>query len=139
RFGRRRVEAGAQLAPERVVAPAFHLVVERALHVIAAARRRAHAAEGKAALVVGVDEFVRNRRRLREHAEPAEGIDALEGLERALGDALAADAVVTVAAGDEVAVQLVLGAVLAKAYRGAGGGGAGGGAPAAARGGGAGG
>ncbi len=58
------------------------IVVERALHVIAAARGRAHGAEREAARVVGIDQLVADRRRIRQDAEPAERIDPLEGLDR---------------------------------------------------------
>src|SRR6185369_14762689 len=106
RVGRSVVEARAKLGPEGIVAPAGGSVVERALDVVAAARRRAHAAEREAALVVRIDELVRDRRRLREHAEPAERIDALVVAQRAVWHALPADAVVAIAAGDEVAIEL---------------------------------
>ena len=42
-----------------------------------------------------------------EKAEPAERIDPLEGRDRARRHALAADAVKAVAAGDEIALDLV--------------------------------
>ena len=56
---------------------------------------------------VGVDQLVVDGRRIGEDAEPAEGIDALVDADRLLRDRLAADAVEAVAAGDEVAVDLV--------------------------------
>ena len=55
---------------------------------------------------------MRDRRRLGQDAEPAERIDPLEGLDRLRLDAGAADAVKAVAAGDEVAGDLVGDAVL---------------------------
>ncbi len=39
-----------------------------------AARCRPHTAQRKAALVIGVDEFVTDGRRLREHTRPAEHV-----------------------------------------------------------------
>src|SRR6185503_3746695 len=59
--------------------------------------------EREAALVMRVDELVHRRRHLRENAEPAERICALERLSR---NRLPADAVEAVAAGDRVALQL---------------------------------
>ena len=61
--------------------------------------------------MVGVDQFVADRRDVGEDAEPAEGVDLLEGLDRRFRNRLAADAVVTVAARDEIAVDAVGGAV----------------------------
>ena len=92
--------------------------VERALQVVAAARVAPHAAEGEAALVRDVDELVRHRRRVGQEAQPAERIVALEGRQRAGGHALAAHAVEAVAAGDEVARELVLVAAVAVAHDG---------------------
>ena len=106
------VQPSLQFVPEPVVRPLVDVIVERALHVIAAAVRRAHGAERKSARMVGVDQFMRDRRRLRQDAEPAERIDPLEGLDRRRLDAGAADAVKAVAAGDEVAGDLVADAVL---------------------------
>src|SRR6266702_7165774 len=81
-----------------------------------AALGRAHGAERKAAGVVGVDEFVADRRRIGQNAEPAERIDPLELLDRRRRDAGAADAVKAVATGDEVAIDLVGDAVLDPGY-----------------------
>ena len=55
--------------------------------------------------MVGVDQLVVGRRHLGQHAQPAERILPLEGLQRAFRDGPAADAVIAVAAGDEVAVD----------------------------------
>src|SRR6185437_12349724 len=100
------VESSLQFVPEALVRPLVDLVVERALHVIAAKVGRAHGAESKAALMIGVDQLMRDRRRVREDAEPPERIDPLESLDciRLHGDA--ADAMKAVAAGDEVALDL---------------------------------
>jgi hypothetical protein len=74
-----RVEPAPQLVPEALVAPVFHLVVDRALHVVAAARHAAHGAQREAALAVAVDDGVRrHRRHVGQHAQPAEGVDLLE-------------------------------------------------------------
>jgi hypothetical protein len=101
------VEPCTELVPEGLVAPVFHALFGRHLHVVAAARGAAHAAQRKAALGVGVDEFVRHRRHVGQHAQPAEGVDLLVGLDGVGRHARAAHAVVAVAAGDEVAFELV--------------------------------
>ena len=110
----RRVEAAPQLVPERVVGPVLDLVVERApgrSSGCASAMRIEHSAKPRSWF--DVDQLVRHRRRVRQHAEPAERIDLLVHGERARRHAGAADAVEAVAAGDEVAGELVRRAVLA--------------------------
>src|SRR5258705_5511259 len=88
------------------------MVVERALQVVAAAVGRTHRAKREAARVVDIDQFMRDRRRLRQNTEPAERIDPFKRLDRRRFYAGAADAVKAVAAGDEVAGDLVADAVL---------------------------
>ena len=66
---------------------------------------RAHGAQREAARMIGVDELVVGGRHLGQHAQPAKGIDLLEGLQRALRNGPAARAMVAVAAGNEVAVE----------------------------------
>ena len=66
----------------------------------------------------GVDQFRRHRRGARQHAQPAEGVDALEVADRIGRCAGAAHAVVAVAAGDEVARELVIAPVLAGSVMG---------------------
>src|ERR1700693_5709955 len=79
---------------------------------MAAAMHRAHGAEREAAGMGGINQFMRNRRRLRQYPEPAERIDPLERLDRRGFDAGAADAVEAVASGDEIARQFAGDAVL---------------------------
>src|SRR3546814_17294836 len=67
------------------------------LHVVAAERRPAQRAEREAAVVARVDQLVVHWWRRRQHAQPAEGIDALEGVQALRRDGLAADAVEAVA------------------------------------------
>src|SRR5258705_7695082 len=88
------------------------MVVERALQVVAAAVGRTHRAKREAARVVDIDQFMRDRRRLRQNTEPAERIDPFKRLDRRRFYAGAADAVKAVAAGDEVACDLMADAVL---------------------------
>src|SRR5882672_2466653 len=112
-FGRFRRQACTQFVPEAGIGPALDLLVGRALHVVAAARGRPHAAEGETASVIRVDQFVGHGRRIAQDAEPAEGIDALERRERMDRDTLAAHAVKAVAAGDELAGDLLITSALA--------------------------
>src|ERR1700676_2848642 len=106
------VEALFQFIPEPFVRPLIDVIVERALYVIAAAVHRAHGANRKAPRRVRVDQFLADRRRLRQDPEPAERIDPFERLDRRRLYAGAANAVKTVAAGDEIAIDLVRDAVL---------------------------
>src|SRR5260221_8983054 len=62
--------------------------------------------------MVRVDQFGADRRRVRQDPEPAERIDPFERLDRRRLYAGAANAVKTVAAGDEIAIDLVRDAVL---------------------------
>src|SRR4051794_27438933 len=88
------------------------MVVEWALHIVSAALGRAHRAQRKSPRMVGIDQLIADRWRFWKYAEPAERIDPLEGLDRRRLDAGAADAVKTVAAGDEIAGDLAGNAVL---------------------------
>ena len=60
--------------------------------------------ECEAALVIGIDQFILDRLRIRQNTEPAEWIFAVEHLQHFF-DRRTADAVKAVAAGDEVAVD----------------------------------
>ena len=92
-------------------------LVRRHLKIEARDRRRAHAEQREAALVERVDELVGGRRRLGENPEPAERVDALVDGEHAGWNRRPADAVKAIAAGDEIAVNLVFGAAVAEAER----------------------
>src|SRR5690606_22614101 len=102
-----RGQAVADFVPEAVVRPVLNLFVWRHLDIVAAARGRAHGAKRKAARMIGVDELVTDGRNVRDDAEPGEGIDFLVDRYRPLRHGAAADAVIAVAAGDEVAVDAV--------------------------------
>src|SRR6185295_6785695 len=105
RLGRVAGQAPLQLRPEALVGPFVDLLRKRALQVVAAARAAALAAEREAALVRDVDQLLRHRRRVGEHAQPAERIVFLGDAQLLGRDAGAADAVEAVAAGDEIALQ----------------------------------
>src|SRR5258707_4057512 len=68
--------------------------------------------------MIRVNQFVRNRRNVGQNTEPAKRIDALEALHRLWRDAAPADAVIAVAAGDEVAGECMCAPALGVAYRG---------------------
>src|SRR5207302_5004357 len=70
--------------------------------------RRAHAEQGEAALMIGVDQLLRRGWRLREDAQPCKRIIPLVNGESPSGNGGAADAVKAVAAGDEVAGEFGL-------------------------------
>src|SRR5690606_5634520 len=105
-------QARLEFVPEALVGPVFDLVAQRHLQVVAAAGQRALAAEHEAALVVGVDQFVVDRRGVGQQAEPAERVDALVFGQHALGNALAGHTVEAVATGDVITVDAVGLAVL---------------------------
>ncbi len=78
----------------------------------------AHAGQGEAALMVGIDQLFGAGRHVGQDAQPAEGINPLELAAHTRRDGLAADAMEAVAAGDELAVQPVGLAVLVVGYIG---------------------
>src|SRR5215213_210109 len=99
-------EAPLELVPDPLVRPLVEVLVGAALEVQPRQGRRAHAVQREPALVVAVDQLVVRRRRLREDPEPAERILARELGQDTVRDRFAADAVVAVAAGNELAANL---------------------------------
>jgi hypothetical protein len=99
-------DARSQLVPKPIVGPLFNLILERTLNVITAAYLGTHAAQRKPALVVGVDQLLRHRRFVDQHAQPAERIDSLVVGPLVDRNRLARDAVKAVTPGDEVATDL---------------------------------
>ena len=65
-----------ELIPDAILRPGVHRLVGVDLKVEAADLRGPHAVQRKAALVVGVDQFVRRGRRLRQDPEPGKWIAA---------------------------------------------------------------
>ncbi len=74
----RAAEPLVQLVPDARVGPVLDVLVVIALQIEPRQRQRAHGVERKAAIGVGVDQFVIGRRAFRQDAEPAERIVALE-------------------------------------------------------------
>ena len=116
---RRSVEPRAQLLPDPLVGPVVEVLVGLALEV-EAAERRASACCGARSRARGARRSApRSTARLGEDPEPGERILALvHRSARPPGCDGAADAVEAVAAGDDVAAQLVLGAAVAKRIAG---------------------
>jgi hypothetical protein len=106
--------------PDFIVGPIQDVFIRTALQVKPTDARRTHAEQRKTAFVICVDELFRRRRRLHEYAQPSERIEAFESGEHALGHRRSADAMITIAAGDEIAYQLPRLAILEKANRGPG-------------------
>ena len=96
-----------QLPPDFLIRPLGDILVRRALDVEPHQFRRAHAEQGKAALVEAIDQFLGDRTRLRQNAEPAERIFALVVGQHAVRNARPANAMKAVAAADEIAVELL--------------------------------
>src|ERR671923_199758 len=108
-------EPALELFPDPLVRPFLEVLVRPALEVETGHCRRAHAVQREAALVVRVDQCLVRRARGREDAEPAERVLARERAQHSGRDAVAADAVEAVAAGDQVAAQLDVLTVVAEA------------------------
>src|SRR5215469_2995976 len=100
--GSLRPQPHGKLVPDALVGPLFELLIKRHLQIIAAALARALAGEGEAVGMACIDELVIAGRYIRHDAEPAERISTFEEPRRHLA---VADAVLTVAAGDEIAVE----------------------------------
>src|SRR6202050_2788517 len=94
--------------PNFFVRPERNVFLGLALNIQAADLRRAHAGEGEAAVMVGVDTPLRRRRSLGEKAEPAERVSPLEYGESACRNGGPAHAVEPVATGDEIENELLL-------------------------------
>ncbi|MCY1418369.1 hypothetical protein D9M71_339270 [compost metagenome] len=83
------------------------LVGQRHLQVVAATGQRTLAAQGEATVVVGIDQLVIDRRRVRQQAQPPKRVHTFEVGEHLGRDALARDAVEAIATGDVIAVDAV--------------------------------
>ena len=108
------IESSREFIPELIVRPIFDMLVHPALKIVPAAGLGPHRAEGKATFVVDIDEFVGCWRLVDKDTEPSEGVDALEGPKLVLWDGPAAHAMKTVAAGNVVAQDLLIGAIPTK-------------------------
>ena len=111
-----RFEPCGQLGPNAFVRPVVGRVLWVALKVqpLHVARSRAHQRE--TALVMRVDEFRRVQRSFHQNAEPAERIRSRELMTRSRGNRRSAYAMVAVATGDEVAVELATPVVVLKTH-----------------------
>ena len=100
-----------ELVPDAIVGPVVDVLVRRTLQIQARHRRRAHAEERKAAFVQAVDQFLGRWCGVGQDTEPRERILPLVDAQLRGGNRRTADAVEAVAAGDEVARDLVRRAV----------------------------
>src|SRR5215203_21060 len=105
-------ESPFELLPDPLVWPLLDFFVGPDLEIESRHRRRAHAVEGEAPLVVRVDQLLVRRRRGGEDPEPGERILTLERRQNACRNAVPAHAVEAVASGDEVAGDLPVVAVV---------------------------
>src|SRR5262249_9575740 len=101
--------------PDARIRPVLDVVVRGALHVRARQDRGAKGVEREAAIVIGVDQLVLGRGRLRKDAAPAERVLAVVHRQRGCRNARPTDAVKAVAAADEVADELLTPAAVAEA------------------------
>src|SRR5579863_1223482 len=79
-------EANVQFVPDHMVGPCIDIVIRRALNIKAGNLWRTHAQQGKAPLMVGIDEFVRRRRSFGENSQPRERIGSLVNLQNSVGN-----------------------------------------------------
>src|SRR5579885_1749486 len=70
------LESRPQLIQDHLVRPVVNIVIWVALNIHALEFRRARADEGKSALMIGIDQFMRRWGSLHQDAQPAEGIGA---------------------------------------------------------------
>ncbi len=109
---RHHIEARPQLVIKARIAPGGDVFVDRHLDVVAAAGVGTHRAQREPARMMGIDQLVRDWRRVGEQPEPAKREGAFvqpNGVARHAG---AADAMEAVAAGDGVAVQFFAATIL---------------------------
>ena len=71
-------EAPMQFLPDSLVGPFGDVLVRRALQIEPVICGERMLSKREAAIVMGVDEFLRRRRDFRQNAEPGERIDAFE-------------------------------------------------------------
>src|ERR687894_324218 len=98
--------------PDLLVRPITDVVVGIALEIHALNLRRPRTNKGETAFVQRVDQLLRRRGRLGEYAEPTEGVPSFVFGAYLHRDRRSAHPIVTIAASDHVAPQLVVLAVL---------------------------
>src|ERR1700684_2686827 len=103
-----------QFLPDSVVGPLIQILIRLALKIESADLRRPHTEQRETAIVVGVDQFFRRRRRLRQNAQPAKRIYALKRSDSPVRNRRPANSMGTVASRNEIASELLRFAILAK-------------------------
>src|SRR5690606_23621512 len=101
--------------PDAVVGPVGEVVVRIALQIHALHRDRAGADQRETAWMVSIDQLLGRARRLHQHAQPAERIAALVFGVHGRRQRRSGDAVIAVATGDEIALELDRLAVITEA------------------------
>src|SRR5262249_10904157 len=96
-----------QLGPKSLIGPVRDRILQRTLHVVAAACSRAHAAERKPSGMVGIHQLITHGRYVGHYPQPAEWIKPLVEGETILRHACAAHAMRAITAGDEVAAHFL--------------------------------
>src|SRR6185295_12476124 len=94
--------------PGAVVGPGFNLLIVIALQIESGQAWRTHGVKRKAAISVGIDQFVIGRRALRQDAEPTKRIVSLEHTQHAVRNAWPANTMETVAPRYEIAVDFLM-------------------------------
>src|SRR5271166_3650417 len=97
-----RSQTDLKLLPDSFVTPRINVFIGLALQVQTANVRCSHAVQGKAAIMVGIDQFFGGGRSFSQNTEPSEGIFALIISEYSRRNAIPADAVKAIASGNEV-------------------------------------
>src|SRR5579883_215617 len=98
-----------QFLPNSLVGPILYLFVWFALQIKTRDFRSAHAEQCKTTFVIVIDQLMRRGRNVGEDAQPSEGILPLVEADALRGNRRPANAVKSVAAGDEVARDFVFG------------------------------
>ncbi|MNL16341.1 hypothetical protein D3C87_1373780 [compost metagenome] len=105
-------QTGFEFIPEALIGPVFDFFIGRNLQVVTSARRRTHAAQGKTAFVAGVDQLFVHRWSVGKNPQPAKRVDPFKHLQVLGGNRLPRHAMEAVAAGDVVAIEAIVFAVL---------------------------
>src|SRR5262249_11656641 len=96
-----------QLIPDAGIGPVLDFFIVTALQIEPRQCRPAHRVKRESAIGVGVDQFMIGRRRFRQDTEPAKRIFAFENPKDALGETRPANSMETIAAGNEIAIDLL--------------------------------
>src|ERR1700691_3296934 len=102
-----RGQSNLELPPNLLVAPKRNILVGFALKVEATDVRSPHGEQSESAIMVGINQFFRRRRRLRQNAQPAKRILPHIFDKHSRWNAGTANSVEAVASGDKIATYFV--------------------------------